>query len=304
MINRTMIDDDFLGLDSSMKTPVIASAILHFVLFIVTAFGIPFIARDHEILSQPISIEIVPIAELTQTNRVATPVKPKEEKKELPPPVQEKPSPPKMAEETPPEIEKPKPPEIKEEVKETPVEELAPPKPEKKKEEVKPKEKPKPKPKPEVTKTEKKKEAQDFDSLLKNLTPDVKEQQTVESVETAENSAVDSAIAQLSNSLTMSEMDALRHQLQGCWNLGASAGGKYAEELIVAVRVQINRDRTVQHAAVVDIGRYNRDNAFRAAAEAAMRALRNPRCTPLAVPPDKYNTWKNTIINFDPSDML
>jgi type IV secretory pathway VirB10-like protein len=252
-------------------------------------------------LSQPISIEIVPIDELTQTNRVATPVKPKEEKKELPPPVQEKPSPPKMAEETPPEIEKPKPPELKEEVKEKPVEQLAPPKPEKKKEEVKPKEKPKPK--PDTTKVEKKKE-QDFDSLLKNLTPETKEEQPVESVETAENSAVDSAIAQLSDRLTMSEMDALRHQLQGCWNLGASAGGKYAEELIVAVRVQINRDRTVQNAAVVDMGRYQRDNAFRAAAEAALRALRNPRCTPLAVPPDKYNTWKNTIINFDPSDML
>ena len=88
MINRTMIDDDFLGLDSSMKAPVVTSAILHIILFIVTAFGIPFIARDHEILSQPISIEIVPIDELTQTNRVATPVKPKEEKKELPPPVQ------------------------------------------------------------------------------------------------------------------------------------------------------------------------------------------------------------------------
>ncbi|HQX27968.1 MAG TPA: energy transducer TonB, partial [Alphaproteobacteria bacterium] len=227
--------------------------------------------------------------------------KPKEEKKELPPPVQEKPSPPKMAEETPPEIEKPKPPELKEEVKEKPVEQLAPPKPEKKKEEVKPKEKPKPK--PDTTKVEKKKE-QDFDSLLKNLTPDTEEEQPVESVETAENSAVDSAIAQLSDRLTMSEMDALRHQLQGCWNLGASAGGKYAEELIVAVRVQINKDRTVQNAAVVDMGRYQRDNAFRAAAEAALRALRNPRCTPLAVPPDKYNTWKNTIINFDPSDML
>ncbi len=303
MINRTMIDDDFLGLDSSMKAPVITSAILHIVLFIVTAVGIPFIARDHEILSQPISIEIVTVDELTQTNRVATPVKPKEEKKDLPPPKQEKPSPPKMAEETPPEITKPKPPEIKEEVKAPPVEQLAPPKPEKKKEEVKPKEKPKP-PKQEVTKVEKKKEEQDFNSLLKNLTPDVKEEQPVESVETADSSSLDSAIAQLSDRLTMSEMDALRHQLGQCWNLGASAGGAYAEELKVEVRVVIGRDRVVQSANVVDMGRYNRDSAFRAAAEAALRALKNPQCTPLKLPPDKYNEWKNAVINFDPSDML
>ncbi|MGB4106759.1 MAG: energy transducer TonB [Alphaproteobacteria bacterium] len=295
MINRTMIEDDFLGLDSSMKAPVITSAVLHIILFIVTAVGIPFIARDHEILSQPISIEIVTVDELTQTNRVATPVKPKEEKKDLPPP--------KMAEETPPEITKPKPPEIKEEVKASPIEQLAPPKPEKKKEEVKPKEKPKP-PKQEVTKVEKKVEQQDFASLLKNLTPDVQEQQPVESPETAENASADTAIAQLSDRLTMSEMDALRHQLGQCWNIGASAGGKYAEELKVEVRVLIGRDRVVQSASVVDMGRYNRDSAFRAAAEAALRALKNPQCTPLKLPPDKYNEWKNAVINFDPSDML
>ncbi len=302
MINRTMIEDDVLGLDSSMRMPVIGSIILHVVIFVLTAVGLPFIARDNEIISPPISVEIVTIDKLTQTNRVAAPVKPKEEPKELPPPVQEKPAPPKMSEPSPPEITKPTPPEPKKEA--PPVEELAPPKPEKKPEQKKEKPKEKPKPKEEATKKEKPK-AQDFDSLLKNLTPDVKEEQPVDAPQTAKDSTpAESAIAQLSDRLTMSEMDALRHQLGQCWNLGASAGGKYAEEQSVLVRVQINRDRRVQQANVVDMARYNRDGAFRAAADAALRALRNPRCETLQLPPDKFNEWKNTVINFDPSDML
>lgn len=296
------MEDDFLGLDSSMRGPVVASTILHILLFVITAVGLPFIAQERDVISQPISVEIVALDKITQTTRVAEPIKPKEEKKDLPPPKQEKPSPPKMAEETPPDLSKPAPPDIKEETKTPPVEKLAIPKPEKKPE-IKPKDKPKP-PKPEVTKTEEKKAAQDFDSLLKNLTPDTKEEQPVDAPETAVNSSVDSAVAPLADRLTMSEMDALKHQLEGCWNLGASAGGSYAEGLIVDVRVLVRRDRTVEQAFILDQSRYNRDTHFRAAADAALRALRNPRCIPLALPPEKYNEWKTTVIRFDPSEML
>ncbi len=302
MINRSMMGDDFIGLDPSMKGPVLTSAILHVILFIVTAVGLPFVARNHEVISQPISVELVTMDQITQTNRVAKPIKPKEEeKKDLPPPKQEKPSPPKMTQETPPDLSKPVPPDIKEEVKAPPVEQLAPPKPEKKKEEIKPKEKPKP-PKQEVTKVEKKTQEQDFSSLLKNLAPDTKEEQPDEAAETAKDSSQDAQIAPLADRLTMSEMDALKHQLAGCWNV--MAGAKMAEELVVEVRVSVNRDRTVQQATILDQGRYNRDTHFRAAADAALRALQNPRCAPLALPPEKYNEWKTTVIRFDPSEML
>ena len=64
------------------------------------------------------------------------------------------------------------------------------------------------------------------------------------------------------------------------------------------------RDGTVKNAGVLDIGRYNRDSAFRAAADSALRALRNPRCSPLKLPPEKYDQWKTIVINFDPQDML
>ena len=106
----------------------------------------------------------------------------------------------------------------------------------------------------------------------------------------------------LAERVTISEEDALRRQLAGCWNV--LSGAKYAEDLAVEVQVIVNPDRTVQNARIVDNGRYKRDPHFRAAADAAMRALRNPRCIPLDLPADKYESWRTTIIRFDPKDML
>ena len=66
----------------------------------------------------------------------------------------------------------------------------------------------------------------------------------------------------------------------------------------------MNRDGTVNKSSVLDRGRYNRDSTFRAAADSALRALRNPRCSPLKLPPEKYDQWKSIVINFDPRSML
>ena len=37
--------------------------------------------------------------------------------------------------------------------------------------------------------------------------------------------------------------------------------------------------------------------------DSAMRTLLNPECTPLNLPKDKYNLWKNLTITFDYSIM-
>ena len=37
--------------------------------------------------------------------------------------------------------------------------------------------------------------------------------------------------------------------------------------------------------------------------DSAMRTLLNPECTPLKLPKDKYNLWKNLTITFDYSIM-
>jgi hypothetical protein len=163
----------------------------------------------------------------------------------------------------------------------------------------------KPVKKPEPKKDDKKDPKPDFDNLLKNLTPDEELPQPDvppnEQVKDADPSPAPN-VSRFSDVLSMSEQDALRQQLSGCWNI--MAGAANSEDLAVEVQVVVNPDRTVLSAKVVDQSRYNSDTFFRAAADSALRAVRNPRCTPLNLPPDKYDQWRDMTIVFDPKDMF
>ena len=282
---------------SGMKTPLVFSAGFHIALVIVALIGLPYFKKTPDPMeSTAIPIEILPIAELTTTNKppvkaAPAPEKPPEEK-----PIQkEKPLPPKVETVEPPkEITPPKPKKVEKPVPKP----VTPPPPEEKLEKPKekaPEEKPKEKPVEET-------QQQDFTKLLKNLqdsTPEVTE--NLPESKTADAPAP-SPVAAFSNTLTMSELDALRRQLAGCWSL--QAGARYAEDLIVEVRLIVTPDRRVQSATVVDQWRYGQDSYFRAAADSAIRAVNAPQCEVLQLNPDKYDTWKDMIIEFDPREML
>ncbi len=144
-----------------------------------------------------------------------------------------------------------------------------------------------------------------MDSVLKNLSklqpsPQKTEQPTKEKTPPAQQQA--SAIAALASQMSAGEMDALIQQLSKCWNI--PAGARDAQNLNVDVRIQVNPDRTLRSATIVDQARYNSDGFFRAAADSAMRALRSPACSPLALPPDKASLWKDMVIGFNPKEML
>jgi len=165
---------------------------------------------------------------------------------------------------------------------------------------VKPKPKNKPKPKPPVEKTEDvKDEASDFNSLLKSLTPVDPEEQTPPREEVPDSTGQTSQIADFSKVMTRSELENLNSGVQPCWNV--NAGGKNAESLVVTLRVYVNRDRTVRRVDIVD---RIRDTHHQAAADAARRALLNPNCSTLRLPPEKYDRWKEFTYIFDPSQML
>jgi len=273
---------------------LVKSGLFHVAIFVLAAVGLPWAAHTPDLISTPIDIQIVDVDEITQTDKIAKPVK--EPKKELDPPKQTKPAPPKMTAEAPPDLSMPKPPELDPPKEDLPEPELAPPPEKAMPAKVKP---PPSKPKPPATKVAKPKPQENFNSLLKNLL-DTEEQQP-EANDNA-NGQANGQIARLSDRLSMSELDAVRSQLAQCWNI--LAGAKFAEDLVVEVRVTINPDRTVQSATILDQGRYNRDSHFRAAADAARRALINPRCSPLNLPPEKYDLWRVTVIRFDPRDIL
>lgn len=295
------------AVDTSLKKPLTASVIVHVVIVIIAIVGLPHIRSDEQIV-EAVPIDLVAdIGQLTTTNKPPVKAPPKEEpKKEEPPPkAKEPPKPPPTPEkkpEPPPQEELKEPPKKQEKTVEDLVDELAPPKKDDKKKPEPKKEEAKPKPKDD-TKEKAKEQKQDFDSLLKNLTPeDPQEKAEVgdENLMTSPESSPD--ISNVSDILSISEMDALRQQLAGCWNI--MAGAANAEDLKVEIRVEVNPDRTVKLAQVVDQGRYNSDTFYRAMAESALRAVQNPRCSPLRLPEDKYSTWRTMTIVFDPKDMF
>ena len=98
--------------------------------------------------------------------------------------------------------------------------------------------------------------------------------------------------------LSQSEIDALRAQIQACWN--PPVGAENAQELIVRVRIQFRPDGTL--SAEPELLNRGGSAYFRVAAESAMRAVR--RCQPYTMPSAKYEIWKDVEVTFDPRDMF
>lgn len=282
---------------SSMRRSLTISAVMHVGALLFAVLGLPRLMPP-PLLPPPtiIPIEIADISDITNTRvkdksdteKPSPPVqkptpqpttKPVEQTKAAPPPPQQKPPEPVK--------DKPKPSPVKD-VKEDDALALK-----KKKHDEKKKEEPKPNP-------------ADLTAVLKNLatlkntqpSPDKPKAKVTESAAPAASSNAPA----LSDRLTISQEDALRRQISQCWNI--PIGARNAEQLLVDVRIEVNPDRTVRTAEVVDQARMALDPFFRAAAESALRALRHPRCTPLMLPPDGYETWKNITFTFNPQDVL
>ena len=101
--------------------------------------------------------------------------------------------------------------------------------------------------------------------------------------------------------MTISEIDLLRQQLHSCLNL--NVGVANLKDIKPVIFIEVNPDRTVKSAKVVNQERLI-DPSFRTAAEAAMRAVNNPDCSPLLLPEDKYDLWKEINFTFDFSWMF
>lgn len=104
---------------------------------------------------------------------------------------------------------------------------------------------------------------------------------------------------QTGGQLSQSEMDALRGQISKCWN--PPAGNTDAGSFQVKISMQLDPSGAVQGMPQIESGGGS-SPAQRAAAEAAVRAVR--RCAPYNLPAEKYETWADVTVNFDPSQMF
>lgn len=102
--------------------------------------------------------------------------------------------------------------------------------------------------------------------------------------------------------LTMSEIDAIRYQIEQCWSV--PAGARDAEDLVVRIKVYLNPDGTLSRPPeIVQEAHGGDDGFYRTAAESARRAVL--QCTPLKhLPTDKYALWRELTLTFNPRQML
>ena len=102
--------------------------------------------------------------------------------------------------------------------------------------------------------------------------------------------------------LTLSQEDALRAQIFGCWSV--PLGLPYDEDLLVRIKLNLKKDGTIMKSEILDHQRMNRPGQkfYKVLAESALRAVR--LCQPLKVPPTGYDKWRELQLNFNPTEML
>ena len=122
-------------------------------------------------------------------------------------------------------------------------------------------------------------------------------------VEKQDNKLTQSSIKNsFATGLTLSEEDALRAQIFGCWTV--PLGLPYDDNLLVRIKLELKQDGTISKSEILDHERMNRPGQkfYKVLAESALRAVRI--CQPLKVPQTGYEKWKNIQLNFNPTEML
>ena len=104
------------------------------------------------------------------------------------------------------------------------------------------------------------------------------------------------------SALSLSEEDALKAQIFGCWSI--PLGLPYNENLLVRIKLQLKPDGTIIRSEILDHARMNKPGQgfYKVLAESALRAVK--LCQPLRVPSTGYERWKELQLNFDAREML
>ena len=266
-----------------MSKSILLSSAFHALIIILTIVSLPFVAKKPLDLPPLISVELIQISEKTNI-----PFAPKAKKI----------------------IEK-----IKEEEKKL-VSEQAPPKKVKK---IKPEAIPMPDEKVEkIKQVDDKQNPEVEDTKVKQVSEFEKKEifdptniaalidkskENLAETDIKSNKITQSQDKSLNNvGLTLSEEDALKAQIFGCWSI--PLGLPYNENLMVRIKLKLKPDGTIIDSEILDHARMNKpgQNFYKVLAESALRAIQ--LCQPLRVPSTGYERWKDLQLNFDAREML
>ena len=257
---------------------------LHIFLVIITAMSLPFLAKKPIDLPPIISVELIQITDKTnipfapKAKKIIEKVKEKEKKL-----VSEQAPPKKIKKQKPDAV--PLPDEKIEKIKKIKDEKQNP---EKEETEIK-----------QISEFEKK---DLFDPNNIAALIDKSKEETAELVKKNDDVTQDKDRNIDNTGLTLSEEDALKAQIFGCWSI--PLGLPYNEDLLVRIKLMLEPDGSVTKTEIIDHARMNKPGQgfYKVLAESALRAVK--LCQPLRVPTSGYERWKELQLNFDAREML
>ena len=284
-----------------MNRSIIISSVFHLLLIFITAMSLPFLAKKPLDIPPIISVELIQITEKTnipfahKAKKTIEKIKDKEKKlvsEQAPPKKVEKTKTKTVVSVDDNEKDDNKTPEAvplpEKTVKKIETKKEKKQNPDKLDEEVK-----------QVSEFEKK-EFVDLDNIAKLI-----DKAKIESADVIKknNDITQDQDRNIDNTgLTLSEEDALKAQIFGCWSI--PLGLPYNENLLVRIKLMLEPDGSVTKTEILDHARMNKPGQgfYKVLAESALRAVK--LCQPLRVPTTGYERWKELQLNFDAREML
>ena len=284
-----------------MNRSIIISSVLHLLLILVTAMSLPFLAKKPLDIPPIVSVELIQIAEKTnipfapKAKKIIEKVKEKEKKL--------------VSEQAPPKkVKKTKTKTVVSVEQNEKIDNKTPeavPLPEKTVKKIKTKKENKQNPDKldeevkQVSEFEKK-ELVDLDNIAKLI--DKAKIESAEEIKKNNDITQDQDRNIENTGLTLSEEDALKAQIFGCWSI--PLGLPYNENLLVRIKLMLEPDGSVTKTEILDHARMNKPGQgfYKVLAESALRAVK--LCQPLRVPTTGYERWKELQLNFDAREML
>ena len=285
-----------------MNRSIIISSVLHCVLIFFTAISLPFLAKKPLDIPPIVSVELIQIAEKTnipfapKAKKIIEKIKEKEKKlvSEQAPPKKIKKNKTKTVVSLDQNIEK-----IDNQTPE------AIPLPEKTVKKIKTKEEKKQNPEKVDNKVKQVSEFEKKDLFDPNNIAALIDKSKIDSAESVKKNkqvTQDKDRNVENTGLTLSEEDALKAQIFGCWSI--PLGLPYNENLLVRIKLLLEPDGSVTKTEIIDHARMNKPGQgfYKVLAESALRAVK--LCQPLRVPSTGYERWKELQLNFDAREML
>ena len=267
-----------------MTKSIFISTFFHIFMIILTALSLPFMRRAPLDLPPIVSVELIQIGDKTnlpfapKAKKILEKIKKEQERI--------------VSEQAPPKLVK----------KEKPDAVPLPKEKNKKKEKIK-----KNKQNPEKIETEirqvsefEKKEIFDPNQIAALI--DKSKEESAEEIKKSNKLTQSQDKSIVSSGLTLSEEDALKAQIFGCWSV--PLGLPYNQDLLVRIKLELNPDGSIVNTEILDHARMNKpgQSFYKVLAESALRAVK--LCQPLKVPATGFERWKDLQLNFDANEML